>query len=207
MRNYLILLLLTSILLLSPDTVLFAQDHDSADTQIVMKRANNLKNLLDHLLVDSNHSSIQKVITQGGESSELLIAEALRLKSSGEQLLTEKEYMKAAIALQSALDHVFQAIRSEHVDDVPVDELNIRIAENITVNDTFMSAASRVVNSDPNKNAVELLAMAKEARSIADTKSDNGDLEAALEELEHSTHLAQQAIKSVRNGMVIEREQ
>lgn len=207
MRNYLILLLLTSILLLSPDTVLFAQDHDSADTQIVMKRANNLKNLLDHLLVDSNHSSIQKVITQGGESSELLIAEALRLKSSGEQLLAEKDYMKAAIALQSALDHVFQAIRSEHVDDVPVDELNIRIAENITVNDTFMSAASRVVNSDPNKNAVELLAMAKEARSIADTKSDNGDLEAALEELEHSTHLAQQAIKSVRNGMVIEREQ
>ena len=207
MRNYLILLLLTSSCILTPDTILLAQDSDSVDTEIVMERANNLKNLLDHLLVDSNHSSIQKVITQGGETSEPLIAEALRLKSNGEQLLADKDYMKAAITLQSALDHVFQAIRSEHTDGMPVDELNARVAENITLNDTFMSAAARVVTSDPNKEAVELLAMAKEARSSADTKSGNGDLEAALEELEHSTHLAQQAIKSVRNGMVIEREQ
>lgn len=207
MRNYLIPLLLTSIWILSPDSILLAQDNDPADTQVVMERANNLKIMLDHLLVDSNHSSIQKVITEGGESSEPLIAEALRLKSSGEQLLAEKEYMKAAIALQSALDHVFQAIRSEHINEVPTDELNVRLAENIIVNDTFISAGSRVVTGEPNKDALDLLAMAKEARSSADTKSANGDLEAALEELEHSTHLAQQAIMSVRNGMVIERAQ
>lgn len=207
MQNYLIPLLLSSIWILSPDSILLAQDDDPADSQAVMERANNLKNMLDRLLVDSNHSSIQKFITQGGESSEPLIAEALRLKSSGEQLLADKEYLQAAITLQSALDHVFQAIRSEHIDEVPMDDLSVRLAENITVNDTFMSAASRVVAGDPNKDALDLLAMSKEARGNADTKSGDGDLEAALEELEHSTHLAQQAIMSVRNGMVIERAQ
>lgn len=207
MQNYLIPLLLSSIWILSPDSILLAQDDDPVDSQAVMERANNLKNMLDRLLVDSNHSSIQKFITQGGESSEPLIAEALRLKSSGEQLLADKEYLQAAITLQSALDHVFQAIRSEHIDEVPLDDLSVRLAENITVNDTFMSAASRVVAGDPNKDALDLLAMSKEARGNADTKSGDGDLEAALEELEHSTHLAQQAIMSVRNGMVIERAQ
>lgn len=207
MQNYLIPLLLSSIWILSPDSILLAQDDDPVDSQAVMERANNLKNMLDRLLVDSNHSSIQKFITQGGESSEPLIAEALRLKSSGEQLLADKEYLQAAITLQSALDHVFQAIRSEHIDEVPMDDLSVRLAENITVNDTFMSAASRVVAGDPNKDALDLLAMSKEARGNADTKSGDGDLEAALEELEHSTHLAQQAIMSVRNGMVIERAQ
>jgi len=207
MRNIFIPLLLTSILILSPDAILLAQDTDPADTEIVMERAKNLKNILDRLLVDSNHSSIQKVITQGGESSDPLIAEALRLKSSGEQLLVEKEYLQAAMTLQSALDHVFQAIRSEHIDDVPMDALNARLAENITVNDTFISAALRVVTGEPNTEAVDLLAMAKEARNRADTISGKGDLEAALEELDQSTHLAQQAIMSVRNGMVIERGQ
>jgi len=207
MRNYLIPLLLTSIWILAPDAVLLAQDNDQVDTQVVMERANNLKNMLDRLLVDSNHSSIQKVITEGGKSSEPLIAEALRLKSSGEQLLAEKEYMEAAITLQSALDHVFQAIRSEHIDEVPASVLNVRLSDDIIVNDTFISAASRVVTGEPNKDALDLLAMAKEARSNADTKSGDGDIEAALEELEHSTHLAQQAIMSVRNGMVIERAQ
>ena len=193
--------------ILSPDAIVLAQDNDPVDTQIVMERANNLKSMLDNLLVDSNHSSIQKVINQGGESSEPLIAEALRLKSSGEQLLAEKEYMQAAITLQSALDHVFQAIRSEHVDEVPVSVLNVRLADDIIVNDTFISAASRVVTGDPNKDALDLLAMANEARSKADKESANGDLEAALVELENSTQLAQQAIMSVRNGMVIERGQ
>ena len=207
MRNYLIPVLLSSMWILSPDAIVLAQDNDPVDTQIVMERANNLKSMLDNLLVDSNHSSIQKVIKQGGESSEPLIAEALRLKSSGEQLLAEKEYMQAAITLQSALDHVFQAIRSEHNKDEPADALNVRLAEKITVNDTFFSAALRVVTGEPNKDALDLLAMAKEARSNADTKSGDGDIEAALEELEHSTHLAQQAIMSVRNGMVIERAQ
>jgi hypothetical protein len=207
MRNQLIPLLLTSIWILSPGSILLAQDNDPVDTQAVMERANNLKDILDRLLVDSNDSSIQKVIREGGESSEPLIAEALRLKSSGEQLLAEKQYMKAAITLQSALDHVFQAIRAEDNKDESADALNVRLAEKITVNDTFLSAASRVVTGEPNKEASDLLAMAKEARSRADTDSGNGDLEAALEELEQSTRLAQQAIMSVRNGMVIERPQ
>ena len=207
MRNRLIPLLLTSIWILSPDSILLAQNNDPVDAQVVMERANNLKNILDRLLVDSNRSSIQKVIRQGGESSEPLIEEALRLKSSGEKLLAEKEYMKAAITLQSALDHVFQAIRSEDNKDEPADALNVRLAEKITVNDTFISAASRVVTGEPNKDASDLLAMAKEARSRADTKTGKGDLEAALEELEQSTRLAQQAIMSVRNGTVIERGQ
>jgi len=207
MRSHLIPLLLTSIWILSPGSNLLAQDNDPVDTQAVMERANNLKDILDSLLVDSNQSSIQKTIKQGGESSDPLIAEALRLKSNGEQLLAEKEYMKAAITLQSALDHVFQAIRSEENKDEPADALNVRLAEKITVNDTFISAASRVVTGAPNNDALDLLAMAKEARSRADTDSGNGDLEAALEELEQSTRLAQQAIMSVRNGTVIERPQ
>jgi len=207
MRNYLIPVLLSTMWILSPDAIAHAQDNDPVDTRIVMERANNLKDMLDNLLVDSNHSSIQKVIKQGGESSEPLIAEALRLKASGEQLLAEKEYMQAAITLQSALDHVFQAIRSAHVDEVPASVLNVRLADDIIVNDTFISAASRVVTGDPNKDALDLLAMAKEARSRADKESAIGDLEAALVELEKSTQLAQQAIMSVRNGMVIERGQ
>jgi len=207
MRQYLIPFFLSSIWILSPDFNLLAQDNDPVDTQVVMDRAHELSKMLDRLLVDSNHSSIQKVIARGGESSKPLIAEALRLKSSGEQLLADKEYMRAAITLQSALDHVFQAIRSEHIDEVPLDVLNVQLVEQVTVNDTFISAASRVVAGGPNKDALELLAMAKEARGNADTKSGDGDIEAALEELEHSTHLAQQAIMSVRNGMVIERAQ
>jgi hypothetical protein len=207
MRYYLKLLLFTSIWILFTDAVLFAQDNDAVDTQVVMERANNLKSMLDRLLVDTNHSSIQKVITQGGASSEPLIAEALRLKSSGEQLLAEKEYMQAAMTLQSALDHVFQAIRSEDGMDESVDALSVRLAEDITVNDTFIEAASRVVAGEPNKDALELLTMAKETRDSADEKAAKGELEAAIEELEHSTHLAQQAVISVRNGMVIERGQ
>ena len=207
MRNYLIPVLLSSMWILSPDPIALAQDNDPVDTQIVMERANNLKSMLDNLLVESNHSSIQKVIKQGGESSEPLIAEALRLKSSGEQLLAEKEYLQAAITLQSALDHVFQAIRSEDNTGEPADALDGRLEENITVNDTFIEAASRVVTGEPNKEALDLLAMAKEARNRADTKSGKGDMEAAVEELEQSTQLAQRAIMSVRNGMVIERGQ
>jgi len=166
-----------------------------------------LKSILDRLLVDSNHSSIQKVIKEGGEASEPLIAEALRLKSSGEQLLAEEKYMEAAIALQSALDHVFQAIRSEHDEDEPADALGFRLAENVEINDTFISAALRVVNGEPNKEASGLLDMAKDVRSKADMQIANGDVAAALKNLKQSTQMAQQAIMSVRNGMVIERGQ
>jgi len=207
MRFHLILLILTSIWTLCPDGVLLAENSDPVDTQIVMERANNLKIMLDRLLVDSNHSSIQKVIREGGESSEPLIAEALRLKSNGEQLLAEEKYMEAAIALQSALDHVFQAIRSEYDEDESTDALEFRLAEYVEVNDTFISAALRVVNGEPNKEASGLLEMAKDTRSKADMQTAKGDLEAALENLNRSTEMAQQAIMSVRNGKVIERRQ
>ncbi len=207
MRYYLILLLLTSIWTLTPDSILLAEDDDPVDTKIVIERAKNLKTMLDHLLVDSNHSSIQKVINEGGESSEPLIAEALRLKSSGERLLTEKKYLEAAIALQSALDHVFQAIRSEHDENEPADALEFRLAESVEINDTFISAALRVVNGEPSKEASGLLEMAKDVRSKADMQIANGDVVAALDNLKQSTEMAQQAIMSVRNGKVIERRQ
>jgi len=115
--------------------------------------------------------------------------------------------MQAAIALQSALDHVFKAIRSEHIQDDSADAFKSRLAEEITVNDTFISAANRVVGGEPTKEAVNLLEMAEDARSKSDTLADKGELEAALENMKQSTHMAQQAIMSVRNGKVIERGQ
>ncbi len=207
MRTYLITLFLTSIWILTPVSTLLAQDDDPVDIQIVMERANNLKTMLDRLLVDSNHSSIQKVIKEGGDSSEPLIAEAIRLKSNGEQLLAEEEYMQAAIELQSALDHVFQAIRSEDSQHEPADALEFRLAEYVEINDTFISAAQRVVNDEPNNEASGLLELAKDVRGKADLQSANGDLAAAVESLQRSTQMAQQAIMSVRNGKVIERRQ
>jgi len=145
MRNFLIPFLLTSIWILSPDAVVLAENTEQVDTQVIMERANTLKGILDRLLVDSNHSSIQKVIKEGGESSEPLITEALRLKSAGEQLLLDEEYLQAAVALQSALDHIFQAIRSEEHEYGAADAMNARLAESITVNNTFIEAALRVV--------------------------------------------------------------
>jgi len=207
MRNFLIPFLLTSIWVLSPDAVVLAENTEQVDTQVIMERANTLKGILDRLLVDSNHSSIQKVIKEGGESSEPLITEALRLKSAGEQLLLDEEYLQAAVALQSALDHIFHAIRSEEHEYGAADAMNARLAESITVNNTFIEAALRVVTGVENQEATDLLARAKEARKTADIKSGEGDLEAAVEGLEQSTHMAQQAIRSVRNGMVIERGQ
>jgi hypothetical protein len=68
-------------------------------------------------------------------------------------------------------------------------------------------AATRVVNGESNGRAVEFLAEAKEVRGRADASVANGDAEAALQELEDSTQLAQQAIMSVRDGKVIERGQ
>jgi len=207
MRNLLIPFLLTSIWVLSPDAVALAENADQADAQVVMERANNLKNILDRLLVDSNHSSIQKVIKEGGESSKPLITEALRLKSNGEQLLLDKEYLQAAVALQSALDHVFQAIRSEEHEYEAANALDARLAENITVNDTFIAAATRVLVGESNREALDFLVAAKEVRKTADMQSGEGELEAAIDNLEQSTRMAQQAIRSIRNGMAIERGQ
>ena len=75
------------------------------------------------------------------------------------------------------------------------------------VNDTFITAATRIVEGEPNDNAVELLASARSARARAEVTEANSDTGAALQELENSTQLAQKAIMSVRNGMVIQRGQ
>jgi len=207
MHKLLLLLLLTSAFVFLPDSILLAEGNGASDTQAVAERANNLKNILDRLLAQSNHSSIQKVINEGGDSSDPLIAEAMQLKASGEQLLDEQEYLKAAMTLQAALDRVFQAIRSHENYDASEAALEARITEAKAANDTFIAAATRVVNGDPEMNAGEYLTMAREARDEADSVAAKGDLEAALEELNKSTDLAQQAIMSVRNGMVIERGQ
>ena len=207
MHKYLFLFFVTITWVLSPNPTVLAEETEAADTQAVIARAQNLKNILDRLLTQSNHSSIQKVINEGGDTSDPLIAEALQLKASGEQLLEEQDYLKAAMTLQAALDRVFLAIRSDEDYDASAAALDARLTEARAANDTFISAATRVVNGDPKKNAGEYLAMAVDAREEADSVAANGDLESALEELNRSTDLAQQAIMAVRNGKVIERGQ
>ena len=111
------------------------------------------------------------------------------------------------MTLQAALDHVFQAIRSENRHDETGIDPDKRLAEAKATNDTFVSAAARVVKGETGGQAGDFLASAQEARATADSSAANGDLDAAVDELERSTRLAQQAIMSVRNGMVIERRQ
>ena len=207
MRNYLLLLLLTGLLGLSPGPTLLAQDNQATDTEAVIERANNLKGLLDKLLTQSNHSSIQKTLTNGSHDNDPLIEEALRLKAEGEDALAEGDHLHAAMALQAALDKIFQAIRSDDENDGEEARLNARLADAIAANDTFISAATRVVNGEPNSKAVDFLAEAREVRGRADASVADGDAEVALQELEESTQLAQQAIMSVRDGKVIQRGQ
>jgi len=207
MRNYLLLLLLTGLLGLSPGPTLLAQDNQATETEAVIERANHLKGILDKLLEQSNHSSIQKALIEGGDASNPLIEEALRLKAEGEQFLADEDYLKAAMTLQAALDKIFQAVRSNDNGGAAEKAANARLADAIAANDTFILAATRVVNGEPNGKAVEFLAQAREARTRADATVAKGDAEAALQELEDSTHLAQQAIMSVRNGKVIQRGQ
>jgi len=207
MRNYLLLLLLTGLLGLAPGPTLLAQDKQAADTEAVIERANHLNGLLDKLLTQSNHSSIQKTLTNGSHDNDPLIEEALRLKAEGEDALAEGDHLRAAMLLQAALDKVFQAIRSDDEEDGQEARLNARLADAIAANDTFITAATRVVNGEPNGKAVDLLAEAREVRGRADASVAKGDAEAALQELDDSTQLAQQAIMSVRDGKVIERGQ
>jgi len=205
MRNYLLLLILTGLLGLAPGPTLLAQDNQATDTEAVIKRANHLNSLLEKLLTQSNHSSIQKTLTNGSHDNDPLIEEALRLKAEGENALAEGDHLRAAMNLQAALDKVFQAIRSDDQNDGEEARLDARLADAIAASDTFISAATRVVNGEPNGEAVDFLAEAKEFRGTADTSVADGDVEAALRELEASTQLAQQAIMSVRDGKVIQR--
>jgi len=205
MRNYVFPLVMIALICLSPGPSAEARDIDTSDTQAVIERAHHLKDLLDRLLAESNHSSIQETLHNGGGSGDPQLEEALRLKSSGEQLLEEEEYMKAAVTLQAALDQVFEAVRAENNVAESADASSARLTEAIAANDTFISAATRVVNGEPDGEAVELLESAREARAKADASADSGNTETALKELEISTQLAQQAIMVVRNGKVIER--
>jgi len=207
MRNFLLLLLLTGLLGLAPGPMLLAQDNQAADTEAVIERANHLKGILDKLLEQSNHSSIQKTLTNGSHDNDPLVEEALRLKAEGEDALAEGDHLRAAMTLQAALDKIFQAIRSDDEKDGQEARLNVRLTDAIAANDTFISAATRVVNGEPNGKAVDFLAEAREVRGRADASVAEGNAEAALQELEASTQLAQQAIMSVRNGKVIERGQ
>jgi len=203
MRNYFFPLLMIALICLSPGLSVAASDIDAADSQAIMERAHHLNDLLDKLLSQSNHSSIQKSLHNGSGSGDPQLEKALQLKSEGEQLLAEEEYMKAAVKLQAALDMVFAAVRAQEGGAEPADES--RLTEAIAANDTFISAATRVVNGDPDGKAVDLLNSAREARTKADASAHSGDTETALQELEISTQLAQQAIVVVRNGKVIER--
>jgi hypothetical protein len=207
MRKYLSLVILTCYWSLSPGPMLYAQQDQATDMQAVIERGNHLKTLLDQLLSETNHSSIHKALDERGETADPLIEEAIRLKSDGEQLLAQEDYVKAAMRLQSALDMVFQAIRSSGSSGDAEKDSSSHMVEVKAVNDTFITAATRVVEGDPNDEAVELLASARSARARAEDSEAKSDTEAALQELESSTQLAQKAIMSVRNGMVIQRRQ
>lgn len=205
MRKYFFPLLMILLITLSSGPSVMARDIDRSETQAVIERAHHLKDLLDKLLSESNHSSIQETLHNGSNSGDPQLEEALRLKSSGEQFLEDEEYMKAAVTLQAALDQVFEAVRAQDNGADSADASSARLTEAITANDTFISAATRVVNGDPDSKALELLESAREARAKADASADSGDTDTALQELEISTQLAQQAIMTVRNGKVIER--
>lgn len=187
--------------------VLAAQAEPPTEAQAVMDKANDLNNLLDRLLDPSNNSSIQATIHEYGDSSDPLIAEAMRLKAQGEAYLESEDYINAATTLQAALDHVFKAIRSHHDQDDDRAKLQGQLSHATTANDTFMSTASRIVGGEPNDEAVGLLELAMGARARADQNASDGDEAAALRDMEESTDLAQQAIKSARDGKVIERNQ
>jgi hypothetical protein len=203
-RLFITLFIISSALWAAPAAA--AEDQGTFDPQVVMERAASLKKTLDRLLTESNHSSIQAVINNGDESSHRLIAEARQLKALGEQHLDEQDYLKAAMTLQTALDRVFLAIRSDKNHDSAAAALEARLSEAKGANDTFILTATRVVNGEKGE-AEDILAMALAARSHADSSVALGDVEAALEELNRSTDLAQKAIRIVRNGMVIERGQ
>jgi hypothetical protein len=201
------ILILTALLCLHPEHTSVAQEAQPADAEAVMERAVRLKNLLDQLLSDSNHSSIHKALSDSSGTGDPMVEEALRLKASGEQMLADQDYLHAAMTLQSALDKFFQVIRSKDDGSTAEQFANGRLAQAIAANDTFLAAATRVVDGDPNGQGADLLAQARQSRELADTRAEAGDSAAALENVEQSTRLAQEAIMSVRNGMVIERAQ
>lgn len=207
MRKYLMFVICFAVLGLSPTTAVLAQDSPAEDSEAVIERANHLKGLLDKLLTQSNHSSIQRTLTNGSHDNDPLIEEALELKAEGENALAEGDHLRAAMTLQAALDKVFQAIRSDDETAGEEARLNARLSEAVAANDAFLSAATRVLNGEPDSGAALHLQEAREARARADASISAGDTEVALQELDASSRHAQDAIRTVRDGKVIERGQ
>ena len=205
MRNLLQIVMISMLLCVVSGPPPFAQELHEADSQGVIDRANNLKSLLDKLLAETNHSSIHEAIENGDRNGDPAIEEALKLKEEGEAFLAEGDHLHAAMSLQAALDKLFQAIRGDNEVANEEARTQARLDEAVVANDTFIAAATRVLNGGSNSEAADFLAEAQEVRARADASAANGDTEAAMQALSVSTELAQQAIMSVRNGMVIER--
>lgn len=207
MRNFLMFVICFAVIGLSPAAAVLAQDSPAADSEAVIERANHLKGLLDKLLTQSNHSSIQRTLTNGSHDNDPLIEEALELKAEGESALAEGDHLRAAMTLQAALDKVFQAIRSDDETDGEEARLTARLSEAVAANDAFLSAATRVLSGEPDSGAALHLQEAREARARADASVAAGETEAALQELDESSRHAQDAIRTVRDGKIIERGQ
>jgi predicted phage tail protein len=194
-----------ALLALSSAPPVAAQDDAAENSEAVIERANHLKELLDKLLTQSNHSSIQRTLTNGSHDNDPLIEEALQLKADGERALEEGDHLRAAMTLQAALDKVFQAIRSDDEEEGEAARLSARLSEAVAANDAFLSAATRVLSDEPDSSAAMHLEEARAARTRADSSVASGDTEAALQELNASSRHAQDAIRKVRDGKVIER--
>ena len=206
MQKYLFYIMIFSLLGLTPVRDVLAQDVVAEESEAVIERATRLKGLLDKLLTQSNNSSIQKTLTNGSHDNDPLIEDALALKAEGEAALKKGDHLRAAMTLQAALDKVFQAIRSDDETDGEEARTNARLSDAIAANDAFLSAATRVLASEPDSNAALHLDDARKARARADASVAAGDAAAALLELDASSRHAQDAIRSIRDGDVIERQ-
>lgn len=204
MRSLIAPIFFALVCILYPASGICEQQEKPVAAKAVMDKANHLKSLLDDLLSDSNSSSIQKAIKSGDGQIKPLIDKARELKSRGEAALKEKNYLEAANHLQSSLEYVIQAIREQKSETE--EPQKSKLEDKLKANESFISAATRVVKQESNAEATRLLEMAKDARIRAEADSKEGRNEEALAKLENSTRLAQQAIMLVRQGKVIERK-
>ena len=205
MRGFIVPLLFALACILNPAVSIAAQQEKPVDNNEIANKAKHLKSLLDDLLSNPNSSSIQKAIKNGDAQAKPLLDKALELKSRGEALLNEKNYLEAAVHFQSSLQYVMQAIRTQTSETENPPTIKAKLDEKLKTNESFIAAATSIVMQESNGDAIKLLKMAKEARIKAEAESKQGRGEAALAELENSTRLAQQAIMLVRQGKVMER--
>ena len=183
-----------------------AQQPEPITPQEVMERASYLKNVLEHLLAGPNFSSIRKVMDNGDPQTKALVEKALESRALGESALEQKNHLEAVVNFQASIEYVFEAIRgADHPAVEEREKSAARLARMLEANQTFIAAAARVVEQEPNDEAAQLLQSAKEGRARAEAKAQQGDNDAAVAELAISTDLAKRAISSVRGGQVIER--